>query len=153
MAGPVHRPGGDKPAEDTAGLVGRRHELRLLRQAVTLRRPVLLLGPPGVSKTTMLRVLAGPASSDRDAVHWVTGDEQLSAHVLVGTFDPSVVLREGYRPEHFWPGPLVRAMRDSGILYIEELNRAPSGALNVLITALSERYVDVAHLGLVDAAP
>ncbi|HET9972555.1 MAG TPA: AAA family ATPase [Streptosporangiaceae bacterium] len=123
-----------------------------MRQAVTLRRPVLLLGPPGVSKTTMLRALAGPAGCDHDAVHWVTGDEQLSAHVLVGTFDPSLVLREGYRPEHFWPGPLVRTMRDGGILYIEELNRAPSGALNVLITALSEGYVDVAHLGQVHAA-
>ena len=120
---------------------------------MTLRRPLLLLGPPGVSKTTMLRVLAGRAADDRDAVHWVTGDEQLSAHVLVGTFDPALVLREGYRAEHFWPGPLVRAMRDGGILYIEELNRAPSGALNALITALSERYVDVAHLGRVHAAP
>ena len=152
MPGPRHRHGSGAPA-DTAGLVGRRHELRLLRQAVALRRPVLLLGPPGVSKTTMLRVLAGPTAQDGEAVHWVTGDEQLSAHVLVGTFDPSLVLREGYRAEHFWPGPLVRAMRDGAILYIEELNRAPSGALNVLITALSERYVDVAHLGHVRAAP
>lgn len=152
VSGPRHRPGSDVAAGSTAGLIGRRHELRLLRQAVTLRRPVLLLGPPGVSKTTMLRTLAGPAGHDRDAVHWVTGDEQLSAHVLVGTFDPSLVLREGYRPEHFWPGPLVRTMRDGGILYIEELNRAPSGALNVLITALSEGYVDVAHLGQVHAA-
>jgi MoxR-like ATPase len=147
------RPQGSDAVDDTAGLVGRRHELRLLRQAITLRRPVLLLGPPGVSKTTMLRVLAGPAAQGRDPVHWVTGDEQLSAHVLVGTFDPSLVLREGYRAEHFWPGPLVRAMREGGILYIEELNRAPSGALNVLITALSERYVEVAHLGQVRAAP
>jgi MoxR-like ATPase/Mg-chelatase subunit ChlD len=152
MSASGHRQGAGAPG-DAAGLVGRRNELRLLRQAVTLRRPLLLLGPPGVSKTTMLRVLAGRAADDRDAVHWVTGDEQLSAHVLVGTFDPALVLREGYRAEHFWPGPLVRAMRDGGILYIEELNRAPSGALNALITALSERYVDVAHLGRVHAVP
>lgn len=142
-----------EPTGGTAGLIGRRHELRLLHQAVRMRRPVLLLGPPGVSKTTMLRALAGPAAPGRDPVHWVTGDEQLSAHVLVGTFDPALVLREGYRREHFTPGPLVAAMRDGGILYIEELNRAPSGALNVLITALSERYVDVAHRGRVHAAP
>lgn len=156
------------PAYDAPRVVGRVNELRVLRQAVGLRRPVLLLGPPGVSKTTMLRALAagdqGPAATDpagderppaprRDSVHWVTGDEQLSAHVLVGTFDPSLVLREGYRAEHFWPGPLVEAMRSGGILYIEELNRAPSGALNVLITALSEGYVEVAHLGRVEASP
>jgi MoxR-like ATPase/Mg-chelatase subunit ChlD len=153
MSGPDTRGGSGAAAGKAAGLVGRRHELRLLRQAVTLRRPVLLLGPPGVSKTTMLRQLAGSAGHDHDAVHWVTGDEQLSAHVLVGTFDPSLVLREGYRAEHFGPGPLMRAMRDGGILYIEELNRAPSGALNVLITALSEGYVDVAHLGQVHASP
>jgi MoxR-like ATPase/Mg-chelatase subunit ChlD len=153
MSGRDNPRGSGAAAGKTAGLVGRRHELRLLRQAVTLRRPVLLLGPPGVSKTTMLRELAGPAGHDHDAVHWVTGDEQLSAHVLVGTFDPSLVLREGYRAEHFGPGPLTRAMRDGGILYIEELNRAPSGALNVLITALSEGYVDVAHLGQQHAAP
>lgn len=158
------------PGEDAPSVVGRANELRVLRQAVGLRRPVLLLGPPGVSKTTMLRALAGgsagpadhgpadhsPAgdgpAQHRDAVHWVTGDEQLSAHVLVGTFDPSLVLREGYRAEHFWPGPLVEAMRRGGILYIEELNRAPSGALNVLITALSEGYVEVAHLGRVEAS-
>lgn len=144
----------DLPATTSAdGLVGRGNELRLLRQAVRLRRPVLLLGPPGVSKTTMLRVLAGPVVPGREPVHWVTGDEQLSAHALVGTFDPSLVLREGYLPAHFSPGPLVRAMREGGILYIEELNRAPSGALNVLITALSDRHVEVAHLGRVQAAP
>ena len=145
-------PGGG-PTAGTVGLVGRHNELRLLHQAVRMRRPVLLLGPPGVSKTTMLRALAGPHAPGQDPVHWVTGDEQLSAHVLVGTFDPALVLREGYREEHFTPGPLVAAMRDGGILYIEELNRAPSGALNALITALSERYVDVAHLGRVHAGP
>jgi MoxR-like ATPase len=35
----------------------------------------------------------------------------------------------------------------------EEVNRAPSGALNVLITALSERYLEVPRLGRVDARP
>lgn len=142
------------PARRTSdsGLVGRRHELSLLRQALTLRRPVLLLGPPGVSKTTLLQALAGPADADRESVHWVTGDEQLTAHVLVGTFDPSLVLREGYRPQHFWPGPLVEAMRDGAVLYVEELNRAPAGALNALISALSEGYVGVPHLGRVYAA-
>lgn len=48
-------------AGDAAGLVGRRHELRLLRQAVTLRRPVFLLGPPGVSKTSIRAAIDLPS--------------------------------------------------------------------------------------------
>ena len=64
-----------------------------------------------------------------------------------------MVLKDGYRPEHFVAGPLVRAMRAGGVLYVEELNRAPSGALNALLTALSDGYVEVPRLGRVQAAP
>src|SRR5256886_17296944 len=100
MSASGNRQGADVPPGDAGGLVGRRHELRLLRQAVTLRRPLLLLGPPGVSKTTMLRVLAGPVADDREAAHGVTGDEQPRPPGLGGTFDPALALRGGYRP---WP--------------------------------------------------
>jgi Mg-chelatase subunit ChlD len=44
-------------------------------------------------------------------------------------------------------------MTAGGILYLEELNRAPSGALNVLMTALSEGYLEIPHLGRVEAKP
>lgn len=87
-------------------VVGRRRELSLLLTAVRLRKPVLLVGPPGVSKTTMLRVLAGHLGGDGERFVWVTGDEQLTAHSLVGTFDPALVLKDGYRPEHFRPARL-----------------------------------------------
>ena len=42
-------------------------------------------------------------------------------------------------------------MGAGGILYLEEMNRAPSGALNVLMTALSERYLEVPRLGRIEA--
>ena len=130
--------------------------MRLLQTALERRKAVLLLGLPGVSKTTMVRALARGAGEDGtrgDNFVDVTGDEQLTAHALVGTFDPPMVLKDGYRAEHFVPGPLVRAMRAGGILYIEELNRAPSGALNALLTALSDRYLEVPRLGRVAADP
>ena len=136
--------------------MGRRTEMRLLQTALERRKAVLLLGLPGVSKTTIVRALARGAGEDGapgDRFVDVTGDEQLTAHALVGTFDPPMVLKDGYRPEHFVPGPLVRAMRAGGILYIEELNRAPSGALNALLTALSDRYLEVPRLGRVAADP
>jgi len=130
--------------------------MRLLKTALERRKAVLLLGLPGVSKTTIVRALArgvGEDGASGDRFVDVTGDEQLTAHALVGTFDPPMVLKDGYRPEHFVPGPLVRAMRAGGILYIEELNRAPSGALNALLTALSDRYLEVPRLGRVAADP
>ena len=139
------------PAEIGREVVGRRAELRLLLGALERGRAVLLLGLPGVSKTTMVRALARHLSHGDDHFVDATGDEQLTAHALVGGFDPPMVLKQGYRPEHFVPGPLTRAMRAGGVLYIEELNRAPSGALNALLTALSDRYVEVPRLGHIEA--
>ena len=139
------------PAEIGREVVGRRAELRLLFGALERGKAVLLLGLPGVSKTTMVRALARHLSRGDDHFVDATGDEQLTAHALVGGFDPPMVLKQGYRPEHFVPGPLTRAMRAGGVLYIEELNRAPSGALNALLTALSDRYVEVPRLGHIEA--
>jgi MoxR-like ATPase/Mg-chelatase subunit ChlD len=144
---------GDLPADVTRDVVGRRSELRLLLNAVGRGKAVLLVGLPGVSKTTMLRALARHLGHQPDRFVDVTGDEQLTAHALAGTFDPPMVLRGGYRPEHFVPGPLTRAMRAGGILYVEEINRAPAGALNALMTALSEGYLEIPRLGRVEAAP
>jgi MoxR-like ATPase/Mg-chelatase subunit ChlD len=141
------------PSQVGDEVVGRRAELRLLTGALRHGKAVLLLGLPGVSKTTIVRALAREMGDGPDRFVDATGDEQLTAHALVGTFDPPMVLKDGYRPEHFVPGPLVRAMRAGGVLYVEELNRAPSGALNALLTALSDGYVEVPRLGRVAAAP
>jgi MoxR-like ATPase/Mg-chelatase subunit ChlD len=144
---------GQAPSPVGGEVVGRREELRLLTGALARGKAVLLLGLPGVSKTTIVRALADHLGGGADRFVDATGDEQLTAHALVGTFDPPMVLKDGYRPEHFVAGPLVRAMRAGGILYVEELNRAPSGALNALLTALSDGYVEVPRLGRVQAAP
>jgi MoxR-like ATPase/Mg-chelatase subunit ChlD len=142
---------GELPASISREVVGRRAELRLLLGAVERGKAVLLLGLPGVSKTTMVRALAGHLGQGDDHFVDTTGDEQLTAQALVGTFDPPMVLKDGYRPEHFVAGPLARAMMAGGILYLEELNRAPSGALNALMTALSDGYVEVPRLGRIEA--
>lgn len=139
-----------------ARIVGRSLELQLLVSALKANRPVLLVGAPGTSKTTLLRNLVDEVNAQTGStmgIFSVTGDEQLTAHALVGTFDPSMVLKAGYHPDHFVFGPLARAMQSGGILYIEELNRAPASSLNVLLTTLSDGYVDVPHFGRITAAP
>jgi MoxR-like ATPase len=63
------------------------------------------------------------------------------------------VLREDYSPDNFVPGPLVRAMREGGFLYIEEFNRAPEDTINTLLMAIGERTLVVPRVGLIEAAP
>jgi len=131
-------------------VVGRRRELDLVLAAVTAGRDILLEGPPGTSKSTMLRAITG---------NWgvpfvlVEGNAELTPARLVGHHNPARVLKEDYSAENFVPGPLVEAMRAGGFLYIEELNRAPEDTLNVLLGAMAERAVVVPRVGEIRALP
>ena len=131
-------------------VVGRRRELDLVLAAVSAGRDILLEGPPGTSKSTMLRAITA---------NWgvpfvlVEGNAELTPARLVGHHNPARVLREDYSSENFVPGPLVAAMERGGFLYIEELNRAPEDTLNVLLGAMAERAVTVPRVGTITAAP
>ena len=78
---------------------------------------------------------------------FVEGNAELTPARLVGQFDPSQVLAEGYHADAFVDGPLLTAMREGGLLYLEELNRVPEETLNVLITVLTEGEIAVPRLG------
>ncbi|HRE00023.1 MAG TPA: AAA family ATPase, partial [Ilumatobacteraceae bacterium] len=62
---------------------------------------------------------------------FVEGNAELTPARLVGHFDPARVLTDGYDPEVFVDGPLLTAMRDGSLLYVEEINRIPEETLNV----------------------
>jgi MoxR-like ATPase len=81
----------------------------------------------------------------------VEGNADLTPTKLVGHHNPARVLREDYSADNFVDGPLLRAMRSGGFLYIEEFNRAPEDTLNTLLTAMAEREIVVPRLGLVQA--
>ncbi len=131
-------------------LVGRERELDLLLAAVAAGRDVLLEGPPGTSKSTLLRSITAEWSIP---LVFVEGNADLTPTRLVGHHDPARVLREDYTPENFVPGPLVAAMRSGGFLYVEEFNRAPEDTLNTLLTAMAERRLAVPRVGTVVAEP
>lgn len=118
--------------------------------ALQTGRNVFLEGPPGTSKSTMLKAVVDEIGRP---FYWVTGNSDLTATKLLGYFDPALVLSEGYRPEHFEYGPLTLAMKEGGILYVEEFNRLPDDTSNVFVTAMSERAIPVPRLGTVKALP
>ena len=131
-------------------LVGRERELELVLSAVAAGRDIVLEGPPGTSKTTLLRAITTEWGIP---LLFVEGNADLTPSRLIGHHNPARVLREDYSSENFVPGPLVEAMREGGFLYIEEFNRAPDDTLNTLLTAMAERQVTVPRVGTTTAKP
>ena len=131
-------------------LVGREHELDLLLAAVAAGRDIVLEGPPGTSKSTLLRAITAEWGIP---LVFVEGNADLTPAKLVGHHNPARVLREDYSADNFVDGPLLEAMRSGGFLYIEEFNRAPEDTLNTLLTAMAERQIAVPRADTVAALP
>ncbi len=133
-----------------AHLVGRERELTLVLAAVAAGRDLILEGPPGTSKSTLLRAITAEWGIP---LVFVEGNADLTPSKLIGHHNPARVLREDYSPDNFVDGPLLQAMRHGGFLYIEEFNRAPEDTINTLLTAMAERQIAVPTAGTVAAAP
>ncbi|GAA1548931.1 AAA family ATPase [Nocardioides humi] len=133
-----------------ARVVGRERELDLVLAAIAAGRDLILEGPPGTSKTTLLRAITA---------EWhvpfllVEGNADLTPSRLVGHHNPARVLAEDFQADNFVDGPLLTAMREGGFLYVEEFNRAPDDTLNTLLAAMADREIVVPRVGRVVAQP
>ncbi|GEP28793.1 MoxR family ATPase [Cryobacterium levicorallinum] len=133
-----------------AHLVGREREIELTLAAVAANRDILLEGPPGTSKTTILKAITEEWGIP---LLFVEGNADLTPAKLVGHHNPARVLREDYSSDNFVAGPLIEAMQRGGFLYIEEFNRAPEDTLNTLLTAMADRAIAVPRVGTIVATP
>lgn len=146
----------DRAFGDLAGLyqavardvVGREEQLQGVLSVLAAGRNLLLEGPPGTGKSTVLRSLTSHAGIP---LAMVEGNAEMTPQKMLGYHDPARVLSHGYRDEDFVLGPLPRAMTDGGFLYVEEFNRLPEDTLNSLLTAMSERELHIPRFGLVSA--
>lgn len=118
------------------------------RRTSSAGRDLLLEGPPGTSKTTILSAIT---SEWGIPLVFVEGNADLTPAKLVGHHSPARVMREDYSADTFVAGPLVDAMRQGAFLYIEEFNRAPEDTLNTLLTAMAERSITIPRVGRIDA--
>jgi len=129
-------------------IIGRKKELEAILLAKKADRPVLIEGPVGVGKTTLAKAVAQYFQQNFIRID---GDERFDEYKLVGYFEPQLVLKIGWTWDSFFPGPLVKAMLDGAILFINEINRLNEGAQNVLIPALDEKIVEIPKLGEIRA--
>jgi MoxR-like ATPase len=134
--------------QSRSGIVGRQAEMRLCVACLLAHRNLMLEGPVGVGKSVLAEALASYLGRD---LFRVDGDERYTEQKMTGWFDPALVLKDGYKQEYFIEGPLVRAMRTGGILFMNEINRMPEPVQNVLLPAMEERRVVIPQYGEVQA--
>jgi MoxR-like ATPase len=132
------------------GIVGREKEMASIIVAMEAGKHILLEGPPGTSKSTVLRKIARESNI---LLFIIEGNIDLTPAKLVGYFNPAKVMADHYKPEYFEKGPLTKAMEGGGILYIEEFNRMPADVSNVLISPMEEREMTIPRYGRVRAVP
>ena len=132
------------------GVVGRSREAELVVAALMSGRHLLMEGPPGTGKSTMLRAVA---ETTGHGFEFIEGNAELTPARLAGYFDPALVLDRGNSPEIWIDGPLTRALREGSLLYLEEINRIPEETLNLLVTVMSEGELTIPRLGRIEAHP
>ena len=123
---------------------------RARRRRARRRPPRAARGPAGHRGS---RRCCGPVADELGiGFEFVEGNAELTPGPPGRPLRPGPRAEDGYDPDVFVDGPLVSALREGSLLYVEEINRVPEETLNVLITVMSEGELHVPRLGRIAAA-
>ena len=136
--------------------------------AITLRKPLLIEGPPGVGKTEVAKVLARVLATELVRLQCYEGLDVATAlyewnypkqllHIKLGeTSAQSVAQREAaiFSEAFLLERPLLRAIRapQQVVLLIDEVDRSDEEFEAFLLEVLSEHQVTIPEIGTVRAA-
>ncbi len=137
-----------KKTKNKIEIIGRDKESEVIRKTLSLHRNLLVEGPVGVGKTFLIQELLSQMGR---SFFRVDGDTRYTEQKLTGWFDPPMVLKKGYVKECFVDGPLVEAMRNGDVLFVNELNRMPEAVQNILLPAMDEKKISIPKIGSIEA--
>ena len=135
--------------------------LTAVHLALSLQRPLILEGEPGVGKTELAKVLSRVL--DRELIRLQCYEGLDAAQALYEWDHPKQLLAiraceaegrpvgELYDPEFLMERPLLRALRVPCVLLIDEIDRADSEFEAFLLEFLSDFQITIPELGTVRA--
>jgi MoxR-like ATPase len=136
--------------------------LTAVHLALSLQRPLIVEGEPGVGKTELAKVLA--RTQDRELIRLQCYEGLDAAQALYEWDHPKQLLAiraceaegrpvgELYGPEFLMERPLLRALRTPCVLLIDEIDRADSEFEAFLLEFLSDFQITIPELGTISAA-
>lgn len=125
-------------------IYGQEQTKKQLKSALLTNRNIILIGPPGVGKTTIAKEIAGIFVNEkkRNCFVRVQGSPDLTSEDLIGDIDPVKAIKFGpMSKEAFEKGKIFKA--NNGVLFFDEVNRCGEKLQNALLQALEEKKVTI----------
>lgn len=101
---------------------------------VVLQKPILLKGPSGSGKTKLAQSISAYFQQPMQSINCSV---DLDAESMLGF--KTIIAKEGNTHIEFVEGPVVQAMKNGHILYIDEINMAKPETLPILHSVLDHR--------------